>query len=182
MNFLKMGINSPEDLLNFFQNKMKYGFVYRKKIFTDSESDFNQNFDKFYKLRLGEDFIKKGYGVCWDFCEFERLFFEKLKIKYECYFIESFIYRQEGGPTHTFAIFNRNGKWFWFEYAWTFYCGIREYETKVEALKDILNKFNNFFNSKFVDVRLYKTTKVTKRLDAFEFVEHCLNCEKVEIK
>ena len=41
MNFLKMSINSPEDLLKFFQNKMKYGFVYRKKIFTDSESDFN---------------------------------------------------------------------------------------------------------------------------------------------
>lgn len=182
MDFAKFGINNPESLMNFFQENLKYGFVYRKKVFTDLEPDFNENFDKFYKLRLGEDFIKNGYGVCWDFCEFERLFFQSLNIPHECYFIESFLNREEGGPTHTFALFKQNVKWCWFEYAWAFYCGIREYETKEEALKDVLCKFNNFFDRRFVDVRLYKTAKVTKRLDAFEFVEHCLNCEKVIIE
>ena len=28
---------------------------------------------------------------------------------------------------------------------------------------------------------MYKTSKVTKRLDAFEFVEHCLMGQKLEI-
>ena len=75
VNFCKLGIETSKDLMNYFDKNMHYGFVYKKKVFTDNEPDFQKNMDKFYKLRVGEDFIKSGYGVCWDFCELEREFF-----------------------------------------------------------------------------------------------------------
>lgn len=176
-----MGVNTPQELMQYFINNFKYGFVYRHKVFTDIENDFQKNMDKLYKIRLGEDFIKHKYGVCWDFCELERLFFIEKNIEHECYFIESYINSEEGGPTHTFALFKQNNKWYWFEYSW-FYCrGIWEYNSKKDALKDILSKFKYFYDDKLINISIYKTKKVTKRLDVFEFVEHCLKGDKVNL-
>lgn len=170
----------PIELLQFFEENMKYGFVYRNKVFTDYESDFQQNMDKLYKIRLGNNFIKHRYGVCWDFCEFERLYFLANNIEYECYFIESCINNNDVGPTHTFAIYKQNNKWYWFEYSWLYHRGIWEYNSKDNALKDILNKFKKFYGNKLKNISIYKTNQVTKRLNAFEFVKHCLEGEKIK--
>ena len=166
--------------MEFMCKSMKYGFTYRNKVFTDTEPDFQENMNKFYKIRLGEDFLKSGYGVCWDFCEFERDFFEYKKIPYECFFFEAFVTREGGGPTHTFLLFSRNGKWFWFEFAWQFHRGIWEFNTKEDAIESIKKKFVEFFNKDFSDVKVFKTNKVTKRLNAFEFVDFCYKGKRVE--
>ena len=181
VDFDKYEIKSAADLMRFFEKNMYYGFTYRGKIFTDDQQDFQKNMDKFYKLRIGEDFIKNKYGVCWDFCELEREFFISKNIEHECFFIESFTNREDGGPTHTFVLFKSKNKWWWFEYAWQFHRGIWKYSSRKEALKDILEKFKNFFNRKLFDVRLYKTKSIQKRLDTYEYVERCINCERVEL-
>ena len=178
--FNKLKVNSPRSLLDYFEKYMQYGFTFRNKKFTDLQPNFQENMNKLYKIRLGKDFIKSGYGVCWDFCELERDFFEIYNIEHVCYFIESYINRAEGGPTHTFAIFKQNDKWCWFEYSWLYYRGIWEYNSKEEALNDILKKFEKFYDRKLINIRIYKTQKVTKRLNAYEFVEHCVNGEQVE--
>ena len=179
--FDKYNIKTPQELMKFFEDNMKYGFTYKGKVYTDLESDFQKNMDRFYKIRLGQDFINSGYGVCWDFCELERLFFSSFNIEHKCYFIESYVNRAEGGPTHTFAIYKQNNKWYWFEYSWFYHRGIWEYSTLDEALKDILTKFEKFYDRRLINIRMYETTKVTKRLDTFEFVEHCLNGKKINI-
>ncbi len=175
-------IKNPQELLDFFEKNMKYGFTCGDKVFVDTEPDFQKNMDKLYKLRVGEDFIKSGYGVCWDFCEFERLYFEKKKIPHECYFYLSFYAHNQGGPTHTFLLFNQNKKWFWFEFSWLKYRGIWEYASKEDALKDILEKFIDFFDRNFEKVEVYKTTKAKAGLNTFEFVEHCLAGEEINLK
>ena len=167
--------------MKFFENNIQYGFTYRGKVYRDLEQDFQKNMDKFYKIRLGEDFINSGYGVCWDYCELERKFFTENNIKHKCYFIESYINRKEGGPTHTFIIYKQNDKWYWFEYSWFYHRGIWGYNSIDEALQDILNKFDDFYDKKLINIGLYETKKISKRLNVFEFVEHCLNGEKVNI-
>lgn len=176
--FEKYNIKTSKDLMQYFKANMKYGFTYRNKIFTDLQPNFQENMDKYYKIRLGEDLIKSGYGVCWDFCELEREFFASKNIPHECYFVESYIDANTGGPTHTFTLFMQGNKWYWFEYAWAYYCGIWEYNSKEEALQDILIKFERFFDKKLINIKIYKTIKVTKRLDAYKFVEHCLSGQK----
>jgi len=179
--FKKLKINSAEDLMKYFKANMNYGFIYRHKIFSDLEQDFQENMNKLYKIRLNKDFIKNKYGVCWDFCEFERLFFDTMKIEHECFFIESYLTETIGGPTHTFTIFKEKTKWYWFEYSWFYHRGIWEFNSKEEAIKNIIEKFKNFYNNKLININLYKTSKVTKRLNAYEFVNHCLSGQKIQI-
>ena len=181
MDFKKIGVSSPQQLFNFMKKNLNYGFTFKGKVFTDDKPDFNDNMNKFYKLRVGEDFIKSGYGVCWDFCEFERLFFEQFNIPHECYFIVNFLTREQGGPTHTFLLFNKNNLWYWIEYAWFNYRGIWQYNSKQEALSDIIDKFMAHNAKKYDHTELYKTSKVNKRLNTFSFCEHCFNGEKLDI-
>ncbi len=183
MKFSKYGIYTPQDLMDYLQSNMSYGFTYRGKVFTvEEDPEFQADMDRLYKIRLGEDFIKNKYGVCWDFCELEREFFIQAKIEHECFFIESFKNKGEDGPTHTFALFKKEDKWCWFEYSWGMYQGVWCYNTKEEALKDIMKKHYDFYNGQFNNLEIYKTKKVTKRLDTIEFVEHCIKSRPLKIK
>lgn len=182
LDFSKYNIHTAQNLMDYFNKNMRYGFTYKNKVFTDNYPNFQSDMDKYYRLRVGEDFIKNKYGVCWDFCELERQFFISNSIIHECYFIESYITRDQGGPTHTFALFKDKDSWCWFEYAWMFHRGIHKYPSKQEALSDILNKFAKFFDRKLINIRLYETKPITKRLNTYEFVEECLNCEPVSIE
>ena len=138
--------------------------------------------DKFYRLKRGNDFIKSGYGVCWDFCEYERDFFKKIGLEHECYFLLSFLSRSQGGPTHTFLLYKKNENWFWFEYSFEKYRGIWKYSSKQEALEDIVDKFCNFFSKSFEAVETYKTTKAKKGLNTYDFVSQCLKGNKIELE
>lgn len=182
IDFKKYGIESPQELMEFFEKNMKYGFVYRGKVFTEFEPDFQKNMDKLYKLRLGDDFIKNKYGVCWDFCELERAFFENANIQHKCYFIESTINKNEGGPTHTFALFKNKDKWFWFEYSWELERGIHEYKNPEAALVDIVKKFKSFYNNQVHDIKVYETKKFTKRVDTFDFVAKCTHSKQIDLQ
>lgn len=184
MNFDKYNVNTPEDLMRFLEENMRYGFKYRNKIFTEDNNHFQEEMDKLYKLRLGDDFIKSGYGVCWDFCELEREFFLSKKIPHECYFIESFLNRSDGGPTHSFALFQQNDKWHWFEFSWGDQRGIWEFATKEDALNHIMEKYKAFCAQvgHCSKINLYKIPKFTKRLDTFEYVEKCINSQKITEK
>lgn len=75
MDFNKYKIKTPKQLMEFLNKNLKYGFTYRNKIYTEDNPNFNDNMNKFYKVRLKKDFIKSGYGVCWDFCVWAWIFF-----------------------------------------------------------------------------------------------------------
>lgn len=182
MNFDKYNIKTYQDLMKFFKKHMNYGFVYRNKIFTQDNPNFQEEMNKFYKLRLKDDFIKSGYGVCWDFCELEREFFLSKNIPHECYFVESFVNRSQGGPTHSFLLFKENNNWFWFEFSWGDQRGIKKYNSKEAALEDVLSKHKKFCEQigHVSKVRLYKIDKFDKRLNAFEYVEKCINSKQIQ--
>lgn len=172
-------IKTPNQLMKYLSKNFKYGFTYRNKVFTEDMPDFQAQMNQFYKLRTGNNFIKSGYGVCWDFCEFERTFFNQHNIPHECYFIFSFKNRKDGGPTHSFTLFEQKNKWFWFEYSWFPFRGIWEYSSKTDALKDIKTKFLQINNVKSLE--MYKIKKAKAGLNTATYIDHCLNGEKVEI-
>lgn len=171
MKFKDLHASTPNQLMKFLENSLQYGFTFRKKVYCETE-EINQSFDKFYRLKVGEDLLKSGYGVCWDFCEFERRFFEEMKIPHKCFFLDGFVSRDKGGPTHTFLLFEKRGKVYWFEYSWAKYKGIWEYKDFKQALVDIKNKFCKF--NGLVSVKVYETKKTKSGLNSLEFVEHCL--------
>ena len=181
MDFKKLKITTPQKLLEYFNKNFMYGFTYRGKVFVENSLTFNNDFNKFYKIRLKEDFVKNKYGVCWDYCEFEREFFSSVGIKHTCYFVLNFLTREDGGPTHTFLLYEQNNKWFWFEWAWQQFRGIWEYNTKEEALADVLTKFVELNAVQYDHTDGYEFNKVSKRLNAYLFVEHCMQGKPLNI-
>ena len=133
-------IKTPNQLMEYMQNNLQYGFVAKNKIYLDNNPNFQKDMDKYYKLSSPARLIKSGYGVCWDFCELQRAFFKANNIPYECYFIHSFKNRVEGGPTHSFTLFYANEKCYWFEFSWQSNRGIWQFENKQQALKKIIGK------------------------------------------
>lgn len=181
MDFAKHNITNVGQLMNFMQDKMKYGFTDGDKVYTEGP-EFGQQMAQHYQLKTGEDLVKSGYGVCWDFCELEREFCEQKQIPHECYFFLPFLNHNEGGATHTFLLFEQNEKWHWFESAWQAYRGIWEYATKEEALNDIMNKLCQNNERPYEKIDLYKTAKAKAGSNFFEYIEHCLRGEKVDTK
>lgn len=181
MNFEKYNVNTPEELMEFFKKNLEYGFTCDGVVYLENRPDFGEKFNELYKIRLGEDFIKEGYGVCWDFCELEREFFKAKNIEHECFFMISSNNRAEGGPTHTFALYQQNGKWYWFEYSWFNHRGIWEFDTKEKALNTVIETFREECTMKeYKNVDTFKIDAIKERLNAFDFVEFCLNGEPVE--
>lgn len=172
-------LKTPLELMQFLEKNIKYGYLAEGRIFT--EPFISGDMDKYYRLRTDKDLINTGYGVCWDVVELERSFFEHHKIEHECYFIQAFKTRAEGGPTHTILLFKEEDKWKWFEYTWTTYAGIHEYQSKKDALEDILKKHLQYATKEQNDIRLYKYQKAQAGLNTFEFINHCYTGESIPL-
>ena len=163
-------LETPKHLLDFFEKNLKYGFVSDGKLCSFEEMN------KLYKLCINKELIDAGYGVCWDFVELQRAFFEEKGIKHKSFWIDSLA---QGGNTHTFSLFNEDGKCKWFEYAWGDKKGIHEYPTIQEALDDIRKKYKEDaqerFNIQIDNAELFQYQKPTRNYTAQEFIGHCRN-------
>ncbi len=181
MDFEKYGINSVPDLLAFMQKNLRYGFTDHGQVYQEGP-EFGPQMDQFYKLKTGEDLINSGYGVCWDFCELAREFCEQNNIPHHCYFMLSWLNQQQGGPTHTFLTFEENDKCYWLEYAWQAHRGLWEYPDQATALHDILRKFNATSQQPYARVDLYQTENAPARLNFREFIDHCVQGERIDVQ
>ena len=175
-------IKTPPQLLQFLQDTMKYGFVADGKVYTKAE---RQQWVAHYKIRFGEDLIQAGYGACFDYAELQRSFFEKWGMEHECYFLRGYRAKKNKNaktlPFHTFLIYKDGDKWKWFEYSFRTLRGIHEYQTKQQALADVVSKALEYHNCVQDKFDLYKYPKVTKNLTAIQFVKHCLRGERVAL-
>lgn len=151
--------------------KINYGYK-------DNNNKIHNNVDELfsdtYTLQKPEETLKNRVGVCWDQVELERNLFEKENINIDTYFIVH--YDNDKCPTHTFLIFQNNNKYYWFEHSWSKFKGIHEYNTELEALKDIKEKFikyelNNNYNP--MNLCIYKYIKPEYGITCLEFYKHC---------
>ena len=151
--------------------KINYGYK-------DNNNKIHNNVDDLfsdtYTLQNPKETLKNRIGVCWDQVELERNLFEKEKINFNTYFIVH--YDSKKCPTHTFLIFQKNNKYYWFEHSWNKFKGIHEYNTELEALKNIKEKFikyelNNNYNP--MNLCIYKYSKPEYGITCLEFYKHC---------
>ena len=98
-----------------------------------------QGFADNYRLQTPEELIKNKLGVCWDQVELERYYFKQEGIDIKSYFIVH--YDDNKCPCHTFASFEENNKFYWFEHAWEKHRGIREFSSEKELLKEVKKCF-----------------------------------------
>lgn len=67
-------LKTPEELLEYMEKNLEYGYVGKEnnKIYSNSDPDFDINFDKEYFLQTPEQLLVSRHGVCWDQVELER--------------------------------------------------------------------------------------------------------------
>ncbi len=167
-----------QNILNML-NDISYGWI-------DNENNIhtivNEQFSKNYKLQSPEEILTNKVGVCWDQVELERYLFEKENIPIKTFFICH--YDNDKCPTHTFLVYEKNKKYYWFEHSWEIFRGIHEYNSINDLLFDIKEKFikyelNNNYNSNNLLLREYKKPKYG--ISVIEFYHHCEQNEIINI-
>lgn len=100
----------------------------------------NDDFIKYYVLLSPNEFEKYKGGVCWDYVEYEAMYFRAKypNIKFETYY--QVIDNRNDNPTHTFLIFEFNKKWYWFESSWKPNCGVYGFDNKSDCIEYIMQK------------------------------------------
>lgn len=164
-------IESERDLpLNIFSlneelNSYDYGIIINGKRVTKN-IDFRN-----YKTIPVNLFKRYKCGVCWDFVNYEAYWFRKRGYKFKTYYIV--IDNNKECPTHTFLVFQLNGKSYYFESSWFTYQGIRVFNTDKDAIKFVLNNHRNA-DKEYLQypyyIYEYDTTGMDNYLSPIEFM------------
>ncbi|MGE5456616.1 MAG: ASCH domain-containing protein [Ignavibacteriales bacterium] len=163
---------SEKEIMNIM-GKIEYGWVDNKKNkYYEPDELFLDN----YILQSPKEILKSKIGVCWDQVELERYLFRNHKLNIKTYFICH--YDNDKCPTHTFLVYEKYNKFYWFEHSWDKYKGIHEFKNERELLESIREKFikdqlNNNYNEENLLIREY-----SKPISGITVVEFCKHCEQ----
>lgn len=124
-------LNTPEKLSSYMKANIKYGYLRRDSNKVET-NDFN-NFYLKYSLMSPKEVYESGVGICWDQTLFEKYVFDNIIKKYD---YKIFFLQQENinESTHTFLVYTKNNKYYYFENAFEEYAGIKEFKSYDEAI------------------------------------------------
>lgn len=166
---------SEDEIMDFMMN-IRYGWV--DKYNNIHEKDY-ETFSSEYKLQSPKELIKNKIGVCYDQVELERYYFNGHYFK--TYFI---VYYNGVCPSHTFLVYEKNNKYYWFEHSWELCRGIHEFNNLNDLLKSVRDKFvilelNNKYEKEKVVLHEYNKPKYN--IGVNEFFNHCDKGRYIEL-
>lgn len=171
----KLGIKNyyNENEIMQFMNNIRYGWLDKNNIKSNLISEF---FSDYYILQSPKQVAKNKIGVCWDQVELERYYFYNTELKIKTYFICH--YDDNKCPTHTFLVYEKDNKYYWFEHSWEIYRGIHKYNNIKELLIDVRSKFiiselNDNYEKN--NLMLYEYDKPEYGISVLDFYKHCEN-------
>ena len=174
-------INTPEELFDFMNNNIKYGFLGSdNKVYFD-DSDW---LDKFV-LQSIDDILSTKVGNCFDQVELERDWFNKHNYKFNIYFQRIEVDYTNPYPMHTFLVYENNNKYYWFENAWSDNKGIHEFDNLEDLFKDVYDKSINLYKNYNISdeemekYSLYILEKPIYHSSALEYIEFCSKMTKI---
>ena len=111
-------------------NNIEYGYLTRRgKIELEDYSDFYHQ----YRLQSPRQVVENRVGVCWDQVELERYIFSKyIKLPFETYYI---VCNNRERGTHTFLIYKKDNKSYYFENSYEKFRGIKEFNNTRDIIK-----------------------------------------------
>ncbi|MGE5426114.1 MAG: transglutaminase-like domain-containing protein [Bacillota bacterium] len=176
-------IQSPDELLEFMEESLEYGYVGKEshKIISIKDPDFDKDFDKEYFLQTPEQLIVSRHGVCWDQVELERRWFSKMNYIFKVYFLMFGEQEVDSLPTHTFLVYKNASKFYWFENSFAAQRGIHGYRDLESLFEDVKGKQLEYAkrecgaigcDSKEIIILEYETPKFGS--DTNEFINNIL--------
>ena len=119
---------NEQEIMNIME-KIKYGWLDKNN---KVHHEVDNNFSDSYVLQSPTQVLENKIGVCWDQVELERYLFKETSLEITTYFIVH--YDNNKCPTHTFLVYNKDNKVYWFEHSWNKYKGIHEYNNLIELI------------------------------------------------
>lgn len=181
-------IKTPEELLNFMSNKIKYGYLGKNgRVYHQEDCDLNQDWYEQYILESKENILNNLYGNCCDQVELERDWFSQngyeIKTIYEMVKLD---YENEY-PTHAFLIYKEDNHWYWFENSDINNRGIHRFNTVDELLNyqyckyvELLKAFN-ITNKELEKIVVTEFDKPKEHISAEEYLNHVTNSKQIRI-
>ncbi len=159
-------IKKPEELLNFMNKYINYGYIGSEsgKLHVWEDNDYQDSFENDYALTSPIQLLRNRYGQCWDQVELERDWFSKNNYKFKTLYIMFLFEHKNNFPTHSYLVFQKNNKWYWFEHSDIINTGIHEFDSYEEAIKGQL-KAHIDFTKTYIDI----TNEDIKRIVIFEY-------------
>lgn len=172
-------MNSIKKIMIMMED-IEYGFLNKKgqNIFLDE--NIEDIFSKEYYLMSPKELLSKKVGVCWDQVELERKLFEDINIPTKTYFI--CIDDKEKLLSHTFLVYFKNNKVYWFEHSWAQEKGIHKYKNLQELLLNVKFKFIKSHKNEIKSpskVNIYKYDKPKFNISCSEFYNYIYTQEKI---
>lgn len=183
-------IKTPEQLLKYMDDNVKYGFV-------DGDGNIygpwdNQKFQEKcqtnWRLSSPKRLIKVGYGHCFDQVELERSWFKNNGYKFKTFYIWFELPYDNSYSTHTYLVFENNGKYYYFEHSDFDNRGIYEFEKEEDAVdyqreKHIIsNRQRNLIDKEILScLHVYEYDKPIYGCTMNEFIDKILKTAK-EVK
>ncbi len=151
-------VTTPEELLKFM-DQIEYGFVTpdHQRIIGNGK-DFDKNILS-WTLSSPEKLLETKLGHCFDQVEIERDWFTKHNYIFKTYFLIFSLPYENGGPTHTFLVYEKNNKFYHFEHADALNKGLHEFNNLEELLNDAYQKQLNYASS-FLNEEELKTLSI----------------------
>lgn len=104
----------------------------------------NVSYSEYTTLKSPEEVVKTKSGSCHDQVMLELNELKKLGLNPKAAFLMEYDPKtNQGGMTHSFAYYSKNGKSYWLENAWGGREGLHEYDSEDQMLKDALRRFKN---------------------------------------
>ena len=160
-----------KDLLDAEMAKIDYGWL-------DKDGGRHERLHGFkdgYILQTPDELRESRLGVCWDQVELERDILERSGIDAHAYFVV--YYNGAMDPSHTFILFENDGKVVWYEHAWEKHRGWHEFDSFEDALRDVREKFIEMELSGVelnpMNLCIYEYEAPTQKLSCMEFYSHC---------
>jgi hypothetical protein len=137
-------IKTPNELLEFMKNNIKYGFTTKdgKKYYDMDSKEWDEHWYPECIVQSYEGILDTLCGTCWDQVELEREWFKRNKYRFKTIYLEFETAGPEPNdyPTHSFLVFNENNKWFLFENSFGSNRGIHEFNTLDSLIVSVKNK------------------------------------------
>lgn len=152
-------------------NNVEYGWIDKNK---QKHYVVDKYFSDNYVLQSPKEVLESEVGICFDQVELERYYFKNLDYDIKTYFLV--YYDNDKCPAHTFLVYQKDDKYYWFEHAWKKFRGIHEFNSLSELFSDVKEKFikdslqDGYDKNSLV---LHEYSKPKFKISTIEFYNHC---------
>lgn len=175
-------IKSPNELYNYMNKNIKYGFVDNNGyIYDTSLKTFENDLINKWIYREPKYIIGNKYGICFDQVLLESIWFKNNNYVFKTYFIIFELPYINNYSTHTFLMYEDKGYWYYFENADFKNRGIYKYNNINDIIKYRIrdhikdNKLKGLKKEEIKYLKVYEYKNIPYNLKFVDYINEIIN-------